>query len=105
MPRKYTALEYPPIPLIVYTPSGSSPEKGWPMIYNIHGGGWVLGSKTSEESINTRYCMETGSVVVSPEYRLAPDHPYPAAIEDCWEVLMWLWEQGPKSINIDSGKL
>lgn len=42
----------------------------------------MLGSATSEESLSTRLCAQARAVVVSPEYRLAPDSPYPAAIED-----------------------
>jgi len=42
----------------------------------------VLGSSTSEESLNTRLCATAKVVVVSPEYRMVPEHPYPAAIED-----------------------
>ncbi|ORY21049.1 Alpha/Beta hydrolase protein [Naematelia encephala] len=104
VPRKYTNTIYPEIPCVVYTPAGEAPEGGWPIIYNIHGGGWVLGSSTSEESLSTRLCVGANAVVVSPEYRMAPDHPYPAAIEDCWEVLLWLWEQGSSVIRINPSR-
>lgn len=56
----------------------------------IHGGGLVMGSPVSELERAARYVRTTGAVVLACRYRLAPEHPYPAAIDDCVAALDWL---------------
>ena len=68
-----------PLPVRVYHPTA---EKTRPLVIFFHGGGWVLGSIESHDSIARRLCVESGSVVVSVDYRLAPEHPFPAPVED-----------------------
>jgi triacylglycerol lipase len=58
-------------------------------IYSIHGGGYVLGSYEMDDFFLDRYCNEFGCVGVSVEYRLAPEHPYPAPLDDCYAALAW----------------
>ncbi|EJU00616.1 hypothetical protein DACRYDRAFT_117091 [Dacryopinax primogenitus] len=65
-------------------------QGGWPVVIYFHGGGWVLGSIDSEISIATQLCRRVPCVVVSVNYRLAPEHPYPAAVDDAWSVLLWV---------------
>jgi acetyl esterase/lipase len=60
-----------------------------PAIYYIHGGGMVLGDVAGEDAAASRLCAEVGAVVVSVEYRLAPEHPHPAPVEDCYAGLVW----------------
>lgn len=60
-----------------------------PALYSIHGGGYVLGSYDMDDSTFDQLCPELGIVGISVEYRLAPDHPYPAAIDDCEAGLRW----------------
>ena len=60
-----------------------------PGLYPIHGGGFVLGNRRLGLDDVLEWVLEVGLVVVSVEYRLAPDHPYPAALEDCWAGLLW----------------
>ena len=61
-----------------------------PGIYVIHGGGMVMGDVAGEDDTAATLCSEVGAVVVSVEYRLAPEHPYPAGPEDCYAGLLWM---------------
>ncbi|GHJ34985.1 alpha/beta hydrolase [Streptomyces sp. TS71-3] len=76
----------PDVPLRVYRPAGSRGEP-LPALYAPHGGGFVLGSPDVDHETNLRLTRELGAIVVSPDYRLAPEHPYPAALEDCYAGL------------------
>jgi len=60
-----------------------------PGIYFIHGGGMVMGDIAGEDLAATMLCDLVGAVVVSVEYRLAPEHPHPAPVEDCYAGLVW----------------
>jgi acetyl esterase/lipase len=70
------------VPVRVYRPSDALNET-LPAIVFYHGGGWTLGNIEGAEPISKRLCKETRTVVVSVEYRLAPEFPFPAAIDDC----------------------
>src|SRR2546430_14574038 len=61
-----------------------------PGIYYIHGGGMILGDLDGEDAVAASICEHVGTVVVSVEYRLAPEHPYPAPVEDCYAGLVWM---------------
>ncbi len=73
-----------------YRPKASTPSEGWPCLLYIHGGGWVVGGLDSHDFI----CFELASalhvLVIAIDYRLAPEHPFPAAYEDCravWQAI------------------
>jgi acetyl esterase len=74
------------IPARVYTPVGDGP---FPVLCYFHGGGWVIGSAAQSDGTTRRLCDLAGCVVVSPDYRLAPEHPFPAAAEDCYATVRW----------------
>ena len=76
------------IRLRVHTPR--APAAGRPLVLAFHGGGWCGGSPEQSRWMAGRIAARTGAIVVAPAYRLAPEHPYPAAVEDCWAVLMWV---------------
>jgi acetyl esterase len=61
-----------------------------PALYWIHGGGFVLGDVDADMSAPAHVAAALGAVVVSVEYRLAPEHPFPAPVEDCYAGLTWL---------------
>jgi len=61
-----------------------------PGIYYIHGGGMILGDLDGEDAVAASICEHVDAVVVSVEYRLAPEHPYPAPVEDCYAGLVWM---------------
>lgn len=64
----------------------------WPAIYYIHGGGMVSGTPASLLDMFVPYVHEVGVLLASVDYRLAPEHPHPAPIEDCYAGLRWLAE-------------
>lgn len=61
-----------------------------PALLWIHGGGYVIGSAAQDDSLCRRYADRLGAVVAAVDYRLAPDHPYPVPLEDCYRALTWL---------------
>jgi acetyl esterase len=77
-----------PLPVRVLVPSGAA--RG--AIVYLHGGGWVLGSAAQWDTLTRTLADRTQCLVVVPDYRLAPEHPYPAALDDCWDALSWTVE-------------
>lgn len=72
----------------IYRPAAASGTL--PGLYFIHGGGMVLGNLDSDDGVPTMLCETLGTVIVSVDYRLAPEHPAPAAIDDCFAGLQWM---------------
>jgi acetyl esterase len=73
------------IPVRVYRPAAAAPAA--PCVLYFHGGGFMKGDLDSSDTTAWGLAEETGAVVVSVDYRLAPEHPYPAAFDDCFSVL------------------
>ncbi|KAJ4482303.1 alpha/beta hydrolase fold-domain-containing protein [Lentinula aciculospora] len=88
-----------------YTPFGQPPKTGWPVILFFHGGGWALGGLDSEQSVITNLCVGAKCVVLSVDYRLAPENKFPAAVEDAVEALRWVLTDGKMLLNIDTSKI
>lgn len=61
----------------------------------IHGGGYTIGDINTHDQPCRQLALESGATVISPDYRLAPEHPFPAGIEDCWAVLQWIVAEYP----------
>ncbi|GAB2996339.1 esterase [Mycobacterium bourgelatii] len=74
----------------LYRPAGL--EGRGPALLWIHGGGYVLGTAQQDDGLVRRFGEKLGITVASVEYRLAPEHPYPAPLEDCYAALRWLAE-------------
>ena len=70
----------------VYTPPGEGP---FPLLVWYHGGGWVLGKPDDFDSANHILAVGSGCVVLAVDYRLAPEHRFPAALEDCYTAYLW----------------
>lgn len=85
----------------VYVPSG--PLSGAGLLW-IHGGGMVIGSAAMNDNDCREYGAQLNSVVVSVEYRLAPKHPYPAAIDDCYAVWCWFQENAER-LGVDPKRI
>jgi acetyl esterase len=82
----------PDVPVRVYAPEGAAPAGGRPALLDIHGGGFTSGSIEMEHGFCVAVARRLGIVAATVEYRLAPEHPFPAAIEDCHAALRWLHE-------------
>ena len=68
---------------------------------HLHGGGWVLGGADMQDPMLERIADNTGQAVVAPEYRLAPEHPYPAGPDDCEAAAAWLVENGRREFGTE----
>lgn len=80
----------PDVPLLVCRPAGATTAA--PVVYFVHGGGMVLGDETTGLGDALDWVEQLGVVVVSVGYRLAPEHPHPVPVEDCWSGLVWTVE-------------
>ncbi|KAJ5925429.1 Alpha/beta hydrolase fold-3 [Penicillium verhagenii] len=95
----------PPVEVRCFTPKGEVPAGGWPVMLYFHGGGWVLGNIDTENVVCSNLCVRGNCVVVTVDYRLAPENPWPAAVHDCWEALLWLKAEGTAALSIDTSRL
>lgn len=75
-----------------------------PCVLNFHGGGWVQGNPEQAGWLASRVAVRNQAVVISPSYRLAPEEPFPAGVEDCWETLTWVVEHADE-LGIDPQRL
>lgn len=82
-----------PLRLRHYVPSGRSAAGPRPLVLNLHGGGWVLGNPEMTEWLCGQVAAGCDALVVSVDYRLAPEHPAPAAMDDCWHALRHLLDR------------
>jgi cation diffusion facilitator CzcD-associated flavoprotein CzcO/acetyl esterase/lipase len=76
----------------LYRPPSAGPH---PLIAYFHGGGWVLGSQDSDDPFCRDLCVRTGAVVVSVNYRHAPEHRFPAAADDAFAAVSWIAANAP----------
>jgi acetyl esterase len=89
------------IPVRIYTPEGSGP---FPVLVFFHGGGWVICNLDTHDGSCRNLAKGAGCVVVSVDYRLAPEHKFPAAVEDCYAATKWVAEHAAE-INGDPGRI
>jgi acetyl esterase/lipase len=78
-----------PIPIRVYRPPTDSAATP-PVVVFLHGGGWSVGDLDTYDGDARNHAIGADAVVVSVDYRLAPEHPYPAAVEDAWAATQWV---------------
>ncbi|MBL8851551.1 MAG: alpha/beta hydrolase [Planctomycetaceae bacterium] len=76
------------LPIRIYAPDGSQAAP-LPVVLYFHGGGWVVGSISSHDALCRRLCSRSGCILISVEYRLAPEHKYPAAVDDAFAATAW----------------
>jgi acetyl esterase len=74
---------------VIFPAGESSGADNLPILIYYHGGGWVIGSPESHIGETCFYANEANCIVIVPDYRLAPEHPFPAAPQDCYAVLEW----------------
>jgi acetyl esterase/lipase len=87
--------------LRIYAPAGQNNRAA--MLY-IHGGGMIIGSPAMDDALLSSIAAELDIVIVSPEYRLAPEHPYPAAMDDCHAAWQWI-QSNLASRGIDRSRI
>src|SRR5579864_3997828 len=80
-----------PIPVRIYTPEGAGP---FPVLVYLHGGGWVVCSIETHDAWSRHITNSIGCLVVSVNYRQAPEHPFPAAVDDCYAAVQWAAQHG-----------
>ena len=106
-----TTMEGEPSPMAVEStipgPAGDIPvrlfvpDEPRAMFLHIHGGGWILGRPQMSDLGNEHLAKHHGLAVLSVDYRLAPEHPYPAGPDDCEAAAAWLLEHGPERWGTD----
>jgi acetyl esterase len=89
------------LPIRIYRPDRAGPM---PCMVFFHGGGWVVGSISTHDALCRQLANAVGMVVVSVEYRLAPENKYPAAFNDCYAATSWVAENA-RELGIDAKRL
>ncbi len=92
------------IPVRVYRPAASDSRECLPGVVYFHGGGWVLGDLDTHDEICRALANLAGCAVVSVDYRLAPEHKFPAAVDDAVEATCWVSRMAP-TLGIDPARL
>lgn len=91
------------IPVRVYRPTEHEGPLG--VYVHTHGGGFIAwNGLDAVDGANSRSALEWGCMVVHPDFRVPPEHPFPAAIEDCWATVRWVGEHGPEH-GIDTQRI
>lgn len=98
-----------PLGIRIYWPSDDSDdsgdsERGLPVVVFFHGGGFVMGDLDTHDGTCRQHAAGARAIVVAVDYRLAPEHPYPAAIEDAWAATLWVAERASE-IGADSARI
>lgn len=92
----YTSASY------TQNPNTKIAAKKHPLLINFHGGGFTIGHPKDDARWASKVVKETNAVVVSVDYRLAPEYPFPTGIEDCVSAILWLWENaGELGVDIE----
>lgn len=92
------------IALRVYTPVGLKTETARPAMLFAHGGGWCLGSLSLYDRPCQTLANATDRIILSVDYRLAPEHPFPRPLDDVYQALCWVYEQAAY-LGIDTHRL
>ncbi|MEQ8661198.1 MAG: alpha/beta hydrolase fold domain-containing protein, partial [Gammaproteobacteria bacterium] len=92
-----------PIPIRIYTPRDSAGAL-LPVLVQFHGGGWVIGNLETHDNMCRYFANAGDAIVVAVDYRLAPEHKFPAGIEDCIAATEWV-HANAASIGADADRL
>lgn len=90
-----------PLPARLYAPSAAA----LPVLLYCHGGGFTIGGLETHDSLCRQLALRSGSAVLSLDYRLAPEHRFPIAVDDSWAALRWLHAGGAASLGLDGARL
>jgi len=83
----------------------ASTEAGLPVLLYLHGGGFTVGGLETHDSLCRQIALHSGAAVVALDYRLAPEHRFPTAVEDAWAGLQWLAGPGAAALGLDGSRL
>ena len=92
------------IPLRVYRPTGLPTSTPLPAYVYFHGGGWVIGDLETHDVLCRQITAASGVSVIAVDYRLAPEHKFPAAVDDAWAATRWVAAHGAE-LGVDGRKL
>jgi acetyl esterase/lipase len=93
----------PEVRVLLYRPR-SAPSRNLPVVVHLHGGLYVMGSADDCDALNQLRAMRLNCVLVAVDYRLAPEAPFPGALEDAYTVLKWLKDHG-RDLDMDVNRL
>ena len=93
-----------PIPLRLYRPKGSSPTESLPVLVYYHGGGWVIGDLDTHDTLCRELANGAGCAVVAVDYRMGPEHRFPAAVDDSFAATRWVRDHA-QELGIDASRL
>ena len=93
-----------PIGLRLYRPLGTAERAMLPALVYYHGGGWTIGDLDTHDTLCRALCNGAGCAVVSVDYRLGPEHRFPAAVDDAFAALRWVQAQAP-ALCLDRARL
>lgn len=91
-----------PLPARLYA---ASADAGLPVMLYLHGGGFVIGNLETHDSLCRQFARRSGGAVLALDYRLAPEHPFPTAVDDAWAALRWLAGEGAHALGLDASRL
>lgn len=89
------------VPVRLYRPTGAD---GLPVLVYLHGGGWILGDIHTVDAVSRRLAVTTGYAVAAVDYRLAPEHPFPVPLDDCYTAVSWLADNA-ETLGLDAGRM
>jgi acetyl esterase len=92
-----------PVGIRIYWPP-TAPGHSAPVVVYFHGGGFVIGDVDTHDGTARQHAVGADAIVVSVDYRLAPEHPYPAAVEDAWAATLWVAAHGAE-IGADTTRM
>lgn len=95
------AFDGTPLPARLYAPSRAR----LPVLLYLHGGGFTIGGLETHDSLCRQLALRSGGAVVSLDYRLAPEHRFPTAVDDSWAAMRWLAGEGAGQLNLDGSRL
>ncbi|OBZ73134.1 AB hydrolase superfamily protein B1A11.02 [Grifola frondosa] len=75
---------------VIPTPAGAQADTSFPVLFWMHGGGWTVGNIDTDDFYLRILCVDLQISIVNVEYRLAPEHPFPAGLNDCYAALKWV---------------
>jgi acetyl esterase len=92
------------VPLRMYRPAGSDAAAVLPVLVYFHGGGWTMGDLDTHDVLCRQLCNGAGVAVVSVDYRMGPEHRFPAAVDDCTEATRWVRAEAA-ALGVDAKRM